>query len=219
MAKDLDISDMIFNVDLSEKSSFSINKKNLLAKRTRLMYSSENAINYSISSRSKWAKLDYNTDLSLLKEYHHWDYEDWHRSAASPLNVMEKYGYKGKRTFAIPCLISEHYVGRFYLFLDEDVEYDNQRIQRIQKIFTDYQHYCLDDLPIHLNPLLDYRLISENEIKAIEIVSKGGSRSDIAQQCFLTERGVDYRLASIKKKLKVKTNSQLVHLAYKLRLI
>ncbi|WP_153914585.1 LuxR C-terminal-related transcriptional regulator [Shewanella sp. TC10] len=219
MTEELGNRDIIYFIDTNNECPLEINKKKLGNKRTNMLSSSINVMNFAKVSRKKWAPVDENTPLSRIKQFHHWEYSNWSNKSKSPLTEMKKFGYESKITINVPCAFNPNFYGSFFMLFEDEVVLPQDYLFKLEKRLIEFQHEVIFKQQNLLNPIMDYQIISEPERKTIQLVASGASRGDIATECFLTNRGVDYRLAVIKKKLGVKTWSQMVFLAANLGLI
>ncbi|MDO6620542.1 MULTISPECIES: hypothetical protein [unclassified Shewanella] len=210
------ITDTMFVLDINSNmlpSGFS--KLNQVAGRTHILASSVNAIKYSKVSRKKWAKKDHNTEVSLKRKYHTWDYSDWPQFKVGPNDDIVKFGYQQKVTVEVPCMMNPNWVGRFYFMVQTNNKLaDPNAFSRLYKDLTDIHYMLLQSSMENLNPFLDYGLIKSADIAILYMMANGHDRESIAKAAHLSARGVDYRILKLKKLLGASNCSSLIHSAY-----
>lgn len=215
-AKHYGIKDTMFALDIKNQTFYhSFSKVKRTPQRDNMLSSSINASKYSIESRKKWSKFDPNLPISLSRSYHHWDYSEWPTNQLSPQDSLEKYGYSTKVSIETKCMLNPNWVGRFYLVAsDNDEILGPEFLQKVHNDLMDIHYMILASRVSYLNPFIDYKVIKQSDIKILSMIAAGHNRESIASECYLTPRGVDYRILQLKKKLCANNSSNLIKSAY-----
>lgn len=210
------ITDTMFALDITNKNLYrGFSKIKRTPHRDNMLSSSVNASKYSIESRKKWAKLDPNLPISLSSPKHYWDYSDWPTNQLSPQDSLVKYGYLSKVSIETRCMLNPNWVGRFYFVSEDKHEILEQKImKKINCDLMDIHYMILTSNVNYLNPFIDYKVIKQSDIKILSMIANGHNRESIADECYLTPRGVDYRILQLKKKLCANNYSHLIKSAY-----
>ncbi|MBR9727941.1 helix-turn-helix transcriptional regulator [Shewanella intestini] len=209
------ICDTMFALDINNEKMFnSLAKIKKTPSRSNILSSSLNASQYSIESRKKWSKVDPNLQMSLTNPMHHWDYSSWPEEQHSPQDSLTKYGYETKVSVETPCMLNTNWIGRFYLVTKNIDQLENPRfIKKIDSDLRDIHYMIMTKEMNYLNPFSDYRVIKERDKKILAMISQGRSREHIANECYLTPRGVDYCVQQLKKKLGASNYANLIKIA------
>ncbi|GIU48519.1 hypothetical protein TUM4249_04010 [Shewanella sp. KT0246] len=210
------IKDIMFALDIKNQNFYnSFSKVKRTPSRDNMLSSSVNASKYSIESRKKWSKFDPNLPISLSCSNHHWDYSKWPKHQLSPQDSLKKYGYTTKVSIETNCMLNPNWVGRFYLVTsDNDEVLSPAFLQKAHDDLMDIHYMILASNVSYLNPFIDYKVIKQSDIKILSMIAEGYNRESIASECYLTPRGVDYRILQLKKKLCANNSSSLIKSAY-----
>jgi len=151
-----------------------------------------------------------------------WDGPDLRcKSGRKIKQLYDDYKVRSIVNWLLPTKV--HWHGAYHLFSGNtraeslaNVERNKEPLHNLLEVFCQYF------VSVHvkeLNPIANYKGISEKSIAVLKLIAAGKTLEDISQELHITTRGVCYHIDSLKEAFECTNRSHLVDKAHRLGLL
>ncbi|WP_143026592.1 helix-turn-helix transcriptional regulator [Ferrimonas sediminum] len=131
----------------------------------------------------------------------------------------DNFGYEKKFELIIACSESKYFFARFIIMTNDHNIDESYIVKKLKPSLLKLNKEIINYFKTLMNPICDYQHVKQNSLRVLECLAKGMNRDEIADELYLTVRGVDYHIELLKSSLVANNIANLIYKACALNLL